>query len=105
MRPPGEVRQAVLHTARGFAQRRAGEPVPGAVWREVAAHLVPQGIAERAVRDTWKNLVRSGWLRPVGQVRMSGVSRSLLACAPAVPVCREAPADVGAVLRSWAVGR
>lgn len=97
MRPPGEIRQAVLNTARGFARR--ADAVPGATWRDVAAQLVPQGIAERTVRDTWKNLVRSGVLAPVGQVRVPGVSRALQACAPAS--APPAGPDVGTVLRSW----
>jgi hypothetical protein len=101
MRPPGEIRHAVLHAARGFAQQRARDAVPGAVWREVAAQLRPAGIAEHAVRDTWKNLVRSGALQPVGEVRVSGVSRALLACAPA-PAHGPAVPDVCAVVRGWA---
>jgi len=100
MRPPGEIRQAVLSTVRGFAQQRAGQSVPGAVWREVAAQLRPAGIAERSVRDTWKNLVRSGGLRPVGEVRVPGVARKLQACAPAAPAPAPAP-DMGTVVRSW----
>ena len=100
MRPPGEIRQAVLQAARGFAKARAHTPTPGAVWREVAEQLVPQGIAERAVRDTWKNLRRAGHLRPVGEVRRQGTPRALLACAPAQPAS-VAVADVGAVVRSW----
>lgn len=100
MRPPGEIRERVLQTARGFARDRAQHAVPGAVWREVAQQLVPQGIAERAVRDTWKNLVRAGQLRPVGAVRVPGVSRAMLACAPVAPPATAVP-DVGAVLRSW----
>ena len=100
MRPPGEIRQAVLSTARGFARARAGTSTPGAVWREVAEQLVPKGIAERAVRNTWKNLVRSGALQPVAEVRVPGVSRALQACAPAASTAAPLP-DVGAVVRRW----
>ena len=100
MRPPGEIRQAVLSTARGFARARAETDAPGAAWREVAEQLVPKGIAERAVRNTWKNLVRSGALQPVGQVRVPGVSRALQVCAPATSTPAPVP-DVGAVLRNW----
>lgn len=101
MRPAGEIRHAVLQAARGFAQQRADHAVPGAVWREVAAQLRPAGIAESAVRNTWKNMVRSGALQPVGQVRWAGASRVLLACAPASAPARAAPADVCAVVRCW----
>lgn len=104
MRPPGEIRHAVLDVSARLCAARAGHPVAGVVWREVAAQLVPRGIAVRAVRETWKNLVRAGELRRVAPVRVPGVSRALQACAPATTRVEACAPDVGAVVRSWVGG-
>lgn len=84
MRPPGEIRRAVLQAAWAVAVEKAMDPVPGATWRDVAARLVPHQIAPRAVHYTWKNLARSGELRQVGPVRVPGSARQLVACVPAM---------------------
>ena len=102
MRPPGEIRRSVLDVSARLSAARAGHAVPGAVWTEVAAELVPRGIAAHAVRDTWKNLVRSGALQRVGPVRVPWASRAMQACAP-VSAQRRGP-DVGDVVRSWLGG-
>lgn len=106
MRPPGEIRRAALAAAWDVAVARASQPVPGATWRDVAAVLVPQGVATRVARDTWKNMVRSGALRPVGTVRVPDSARALQAYAPAglSPCGQAAPLldmALGAALRAW----
>lgn len=83
MRPPGEIRRAVLDAAWAVALERAMTPLPAATHRDVVARLVPQGVARHAVLNTWKNLVRAGHLQPRGEVRVPGAARPLMACAPA----------------------
>ena len=85
MRPAGEIRQAVLSTAWELAVERAMQPIAGATQHEVAARLRPKGVAPRAVRWTWDNLVRAGQLRPVGPVLHPQLGRTVQACAPVQP--------------------
>lgn len=114
MRPAGEIRQAVLRAAWDVAAERASLPVAAATHHDVAARLVPAGVARHAVLNTWKNLVRSGQLRPVAPVKALGASRPLLAC---VPACapggfvgghrQEQPVgvDLAVALQRWATAR
>lgn len=114
MRPAGEISQAVLRAAWDVCSERVGTPMAAATHRDVVERLVPKGVAQHAVRNTWKNLVRSGQLKPVQPVKALGASRPLLACVPAsalgVGFVRQglsapAGADLGAALQRWATVR
>lgn len=107
MRPAGEIRQQALAVAWEVAEKRRGTPVPGCTFHDLTARLVPKGVSVKAVRHTWKNLVRSGALGPVGKVRAPGVSRPVLACVPAVPMpAQPSPgAELHDLARAWVNGQ
>lgn len=106
MRPLGEISRAALRSAWDVAVERAKQPVPGATVRDLEARLVPAGIGRTALRNTVKNLARLGHLRPVGQVRVVGSSRSMVAyapalCAPDVRTHHDAGAALASITRAW----
>ena len=82
MRPQGEIRRAALHAAWTVAVERAMQPVPGATVRDVVPRLVAQGVGQQVAVATWKNLVRAGALRPVGQMQALSDGRRLQAYCP-----------------------
>jgi hypothetical protein len=91
MRPAGEIRRAVLQAAWDVAVQRAMQPVAGATQIDVVARLVPhQGMTRRSVKFTWQNLLRSGHLQPVGQLRLPDSPRALRAYVPAAPCASDA---------------
>lgn len=105
MRPPGEIRRAVLDAAWAVALERAMTPLPAATHRDVVARLVPQGVARHAVLNTWKNLVRAGHLQPLGPMPAPGAARPLLACVPAAMAQEPQREGVLQLQRAWGGAR
>lgn len=103
MRPAGDIRRAALAAAWEAARPLPDGTPRGATYHDLTRRLVPQGISESAVRNTWKNLVRSGRLRKLGTVKVAGVCRPMLACVPAEAMPpMAAPSAAGADLaRAW----
>lgn len=104
MRPAGVIRRAALQTAWDLALERATSAVPGATSRDIVASLVPKGYGREAVRNTVKNLTRSGALRSVGRVSLAGSMRPLEVLVPAQYMPTPEP-DAGralaGALRGW----
>lgn len=100
MRPRGEIRSVLASTADEWARTHIdaeGQP-QGVTWRQLA-ELACVGYA--LARATVKNMVTAGELVPAGMVSVPGSRRRMAAYVPA-RLQREAPANLGDVLRGWA---
>jgi hypothetical protein len=78
MRPPGEIRQAL------FAAALELHPARGDVtWRDLAVHAQ---VGFTAARHGVKNMLRDGWLEPVGERREAHANRPMRTVRPREPV-------------------
>lgn len=107
----------------GMAARQLADERGGATWREIyqaaavvnvpvgrgaalAGECVQRGLPVRVARDTIKNMVKAGELRPVGSSKAAGSARWMALYAPAerqTAIGKAAPA-LDAVLRGWVRG-
>ncbi len=97
-RPQGEIRRALLD-----ASKRIAETQPGATWREAA---VAACVGLAVAKQTHRNMVRAGELRPVGEVRTKHNNRPMVRYAPASADGGFATATTGFgpitdVMRTW----
>lgn len=96
-RPRGEIRQAL---GAALAQRSEPGAAGGSTWRELATHA---GVAFDAAKQTVRDMVRSGELAVVGEVRVPGARRPMQCYLPAQPEPDiEAGADLAQAIRCWA---
>lgn len=74
MRPAGEIRQVLWGAAQELS-RGSGE----VTWRDMAVHAQ---VGFDAARATVKNMVRDGWLQPVGYRREGHANRPMRTLRP-----------------------
>lgn len=98
MRPAGEIRQVLWAAAQELS--RSGGDV---TWRDMALHAQ---VGLDAARFTVKNMVRDGWLEPVGTRRAPHANRPMRTLRPADrhDLLSEPPAphmQLAGVMSSW----
>lgn len=76
MRPAGEVRAALRSAAEVLVKHKAG----GITYRDLAE---AGRVGYQVARETCRNMVRSGELRPVGTRQVQGAKRPLKTYVPA----------------------
>jgi hypothetical protein len=96
MRPPGEIRCAVLNAAQALTAERG----QGATCRDLAERAC---VSLRAARQAVKNMARAGELVRVGSTPVPGSRRPMTMFAP--PVEQAAgPAALAALMSTWCRG-
>jgi hypothetical protein len=96
MRPPGEIRCAVLNAAQALTAERG----QGATWHDLAKHA---RVSRRAARQAVRDLARAGELLRVGSVPVPGVRRPMTTYAPPAEQAT-GPAALEALMTTWCRG-